>query len=125
MLLPSQAIKAIDRQRQDLVAYEYLCHLAEYVPPVRGRQAYFALTDGATRLDVHRARTWIETHITTRADPTVPLWDSESIADFEKSLRNGYALAHLARSLGGPSCQGPIYNVSFRNREHVPLAGGL
>lgn len=27
-------------------------------------------------------------------------------------MRNGYALAHLARSLGGPSCQGPIYNVS-------------
>lgn len=31
MLLPSQAIKAIDRQRKDLVAYEYLCHLAECV----------------------------------------------------------------------------------------------
>lgn len=31
-LLPSQAVKAIDRQRHDLVAYEYLCHLAECVP---------------------------------------------------------------------------------------------
>lgn len=31
MLLPSQAVKAIDRQRHDLVAYEYLCHLAESV----------------------------------------------------------------------------------------------
>lgn len=29
-----------------------------------------------------------------------PLWD-DSIADFEKSLKNGYALAHLARSLTG------------------------
>lgn len=93
MLLPSQAIKAIDRQRKDLVAYEYLCHLAE-------------------------ARTWIETHITTRADPTIPLWD-ESISDFENSLRNGYALAHLARSLGGPSCQGPIYNDPVRHFRHT------
>ncbi|GAA5869494.1 hypothetical protein JCM3774_001467 [Rhodotorula dairenensis] len=94
MLLPSQAIKAIDRQRRDLVAYEYLCHLAE-------------------------ARTWIEAHVTTRADPTIPLWDSESIADFEKALRNGYALAHLARSLGGPSCQGPIYNDPIRHFRHT------
>lgn len=32
-LLPSMAVKAIDRQRQGLVAYEYLCHLAECVFP--------------------------------------------------------------------------------------------
>lgn len=30
-LLPSQTVRAMDRQRQDLVAYEYLCHVAEYV----------------------------------------------------------------------------------------------
>lgn len=36
MLLPSQAVKAIDRQRRDLVAYEYLCHLAECVPQLSG-----------------------------------------------------------------------------------------
>ncbi|GAA5985464.1 hypothetical protein JCM10908_006986 [Rhodotorula pacifica] len=93
MMLPSQAIKAIDRQRKDLVAYEYLCHLAE-------------------------ARTWIEAHITTRADPTIPLWD-ESITDFENTLRNGYALAHLARSLGGPACRGPIYNDPVRHFRHT------
>lgn len=28
-LLPSQTVKAIDRQRQNLVAYEYLCHVRE------------------------------------------------------------------------------------------------
>lgn len=108
MLLPSQAIKAIDRQRKDLVAYEYLCHLAECV--ILCNERLLPRTDPVSP-GRSRARTWIETHITTRADPTIPLWD-ESISDFENSLRNGYALAHLARSLGGPSCQGPIYNVS-------------
>ncbi|GAA5905227.1 hypothetical protein JCM6882_003721 [Rhodosporidiobolus microsporus] len=92
-LLPSQTVKAIDRQREDLVAYEYLCHLAE-------------------------ARQWLESNITTRSDPTVPLW-GESINDFEQSLRNGYALAHLARSLGSEACQGPIYNDPVRHFRHT------
>ncbi|BGP43492.1 iqgap-related protein [Rhodotorula kratochvilovae] len=92
-LLPSQAVKAIDRQRHDLVAYEYLCHLAE-------------------------ARDWLEDNITTRADDSPPLW-SDSINDFEQSLRNGYALAHLARSLGGPACQGPIYADPVRHFRHT------
>ncbi|BGP20177.1 iqgap-related protein [Rhodosporidiobolus nylandii] len=92
-LLPSQTVKAIDRQRKDLVAYEYLCHLAE-------------------------ARQWLEANITTRSDPSVPLWD-ESINDFEQSLRNGYALAHLARSLGSEACQGPIYNDPVRHFRHT------
>ncbi|GAA5820880.1 hypothetical protein JCM11251_001859 [Rhodosporidiobolus azoricus] len=92
-LLPSQTVKAIDRQREDLVAYEYLCHLAE-------------------------ARQWLEANITTRSDPSVPLW-GESINDFEQSLRNGYALAHLARSLGSEACQGPIYNDPVRHFRHT------
>lgn len=88
LVLDSQKAKAIDRGRLDLVEYEYLCHLAE-------------------------ARDWLEDNITTRADDSPPLW-SDSIGDFERSLRNGYALAHLARSLGGPACQGPIYAVRLR-----------
>ncbi|GAA5946128.1 hypothetical protein JCM3775_004155 [Rhodotorula graminis] len=93
-LLPSQAVKAIDRQRHDLVAYEYLCHLAE-------------------------ARDWLETNIVTRSSASAPLWRSNSINDFEQSLRNGYALAHLARSLGGPACQGPIYADPERHFRHT------
>ncbi|GAA5972838.1 hypothetical protein JCM11641_003965 [Rhodosporidiobolus odoratus] len=93
VMLPSQTVRAIDRQRKDLVAYEYLCHLAE-------------------------ARQWLEDNITTRSDPTVPLW-GEEINDFEKDLRNGYALAHLARSLGSEACQGPIYNDTVRHFRHT------
>ncbi|GAA6050880.1 hypothetical protein JCM3770_005753 [Rhodotorula araucariae] len=98
-LLPSQAVKAIDRQRQDLTAYEYLCHLAE-------------------------ARDWLEGNITTRADDSPPLW-SDSITDFEQSLRNGYALAHLARSLGGPACQGPIYARAQDPVRHFRHTGNI
>lgn len=107
-LLPSMAVKAIDRQRQGLVAYEYLCHLAECVSlPLFLLPPRLELTNGWDR----RARDWLETHITTLPSST-PLWDpTDTINDFEQSLRNGYALAHLARSLGGERCQGPIYNV--------------
>ncbi|GAA5951462.1 hypothetical protein JCM3765_005942 [Sporobolomyces pararoseus] len=88
-LLPSQAVKALDRQRHNMVAYEYLCRLAE-------------------------ARDWLENNITTRREDAPPLW-GEEIGEFEQSLRNGYALAHLARSLGSEKCQGPIYTDPVRH----------
>ncbi|GAA6016992.1 hypothetical protein JCM11491_006122 [Sporobolomyces phaffii] len=88
-LLPSQAVKALDRQRHNMVAYEYLCRLAE-------------------------ARDWLENNITTRREDAPPLW-GEEIGEFEQSLRNGYALAHLARSLGSDRCQGPIYTDPVRH----------
>ena len=51
-----------------------------------------------TRWD-DRAKAWLDSNIRIKED-MAPLW-GDSIADFEQSLRNGYALAHLARSLGG------------------------
>ncbi|GAA5904612.1 hypothetical protein JCM5296_005248 [Sporobolomyces johnsonii] len=97
-LLPSQAAKAFDRQRHNLVAYEYLCRLAE-------------------------AKKWLEENIKTRADGSAPLWGDE-IAEFEQSLRNGYALAHLARTLGSDRCKGPIYTDParhFRQTENIAI----
>ncbi|KAM0790472.1 hypothetical protein ACM66B_003348 [Microbotryomycetes sp. NB124-2] len=93
LLLPSQTVKAIDQQRQNLVAYEYLCHVRE-------------------------TQEWLDSCITTRAADAPPMWTDDA-HDFEQSLRNGYALAHLARSLGGPNCQGPIYNDPVRHFRHT------
>ncbi|KAK4047448.1 iqgap- protein [Microbotryomycetes sp. JL221] len=93
LLLPSQTVKAIDQQRQNLVAYEYLCHVRE-------------------------TQEWLDSCITTRPQDAPPMW-SDAANDFEQSLRNGYALAHLARSLGGPNCQGPIYNDPVRHFRHT------
>ncbi|KAK4049279.1 iqgap- protein [Microbotryomycetes sp. JL201] len=93
LLLPSQTVKAIDQQRQNLVAYEYLCHVRE-------------------------TQEWLDSCITTRAPDAPPMW-ADDAHDFEQSLRNGYALAHLARSLGGPNCQGPIYNDPVRHFRHT------
>ena len=46
-------------------------------------------------------RTFLSSHITTVAETSLPLWeDTASAAEFEQSLRSGFALAHLARSLG-------------------------
>ncbi|GAA5964914.1 hypothetical protein JCM21900_000018 [Sporobolomyces salmonicolor] len=97
-LLPSQAAKAFDRQRHNLVAYEYLCRLAE-------------------------AKKWLEENIKTRATGSAPLWGDE-IAEFEQSLRNGYALAHLARTLGSDRCKGPIYADParhFRQTQNIAI----
>ncbi|KAM0752532.1 hypothetical protein T439DRAFT_287203 [Meredithblackwellia eburnea MCA 4105] len=91
-LLPSQTVRAIDRQRQDLVAYEYLCHVAE-------------------------AREWLMNTVGGRADAS--LLGGESVGDFEQSLRNGYALAWLGRVLGGPQCSGSIYNDPQLQYRHI------
>ena len=56
-----------------------------------------------------RAKAWLDSNIRIKED-MAPLW-GDSIADFEQSLRNGYALAHLARSLGGK--KGRIVLVSL------------
>ncbi|KAK4704775.1 Ras GTPase-activating-like protein IQGAP2/3, partial [Phenoliferia sp. Uapishka_3] len=96
-LLPSQTVRAIDRQRQDLVAYEYLCHVAE-------------------------AREWLQKTIGGRADAR--LLGGESIGDFEQSLRNGYALAWLGRVLGGEACAGSIYNdpkLQYRHTGNIDI----
>lgn len=63
--------------------------------------------------ELSRAKEWLSSCITTRGDNDTPLWGA-GIGDFEQGLRNGYALAHLARSLGGPECQSGIYNVRSR-----------
>lgn len=63
-----------------------------------------------------RTKEWLNSCINRKVtESDSPLW-GDSIGVFEQSLRNGYALAHLARSLGGKECQGPIFNVSFRLR---------
>lgn len=47
------------------------------------------------------------------------MW-GESVSEFEQSLRNGYALAHLARSLGASAaCRAPIYNDPVRHFRHT------
>lgn len=51
------------------------------------------------------------TSIVEDGPPKSQLEAIESIGEFEQSLRSGYAIAHLARRLGGEACSGPIFNV--------------
>lgn len=56
----------------------------------------------------------MDSQITTIATPLpLPRTKSGGVMSFEQSLRDGYALAHLARSLGG--YRGFIYTVSLGN----------
>ncbi|KAL8293711.1 hypothetical protein RQP46_000412 [Phenoliferia psychrophenolica] len=96
-LLPSQTVRAIDRRRQDLVAYEYLCHVAE-------------------------AREWLQNAIADQAEAS--LLGGDSIGAFEQSLRNGYALAWLSRikepgSDKEKKCGGGIFNDPVLQYRHT------
>lgn len=46
-----------------------------------------------------RAKDWLTANIAPNAAEA--LETQHSISEFEQSLRNGYAIAHLARKLGG------------------------
>ncbi|SGY18090.1 BQ5605_C015g07977 [Microbotryum silenes-dioicae] len=92
--LLSQSAKAIDGQRRNLALYEYLCRVRE-------------------------TQEWLEACITTRPADAGPLWSGDNVNEFEQSLRDGYALAHLARSLGSDACKGPIYNDPVRHFRHT------
>ncbi|SCV68238.1 BQ2448_359 [Microbotryum intermedium] len=92
--LTSQSAKAIDGQRRNLALYEYLCRVRE-------------------------TQEWLEACITSRPADAGPLWSGDNVNDFEQSLRDGYALAHLARSLGSDACKGPIYNDPVRHFRHT------
>jgi Ras GTPase-activating-like protein IQGAP2/3 len=97
-LLPSLTVKAIDRQRQNLVAYEYLCHCRE-------TQEWL---DGCVGERVRASDLWIGADVEVGGEQ-----EGKGMKEWEQGLRNGYALAHLARALGSPACGGPIYNVSL------------
>lgn len=66
----------------------------------------------------HRAKEWLESHITTIPTPFSPsIASNGTILSFEQSLRDGYYLAHLARSLGGN--RGGIFNHPDLQLKHT------
>lgn len=78
-------------------------------------------------LSNNRTQQWLESSITSRPASAGPLYDPETATiSFDQSLKDGYALAHLARSLGSEKCQGGIYNVSlfFFPSERVEVRRG-
>lgn len=79
------------------MAYEYLCHCRE-------TQEWL---DGCVGERVRGSELWI-------AAAEGEGEGGKGMKEWEQGLRNGYALAHLARALGSPACGGPIYNVSFQ-----------
>jgi Ras GTPase-activating-like protein IQGAP2/3 len=66
----------------------------------------------------YRAKEWLESHITTIPTPFSPsIASNGTTMTFEQSLRDGYYLAHLARSLGGN--RGGIFNHPDLQLKHT------
>lgn len=94
-LLPSVSIKALDKARTSLIAWEYL---------TRCRETQEWLQEVLPE-KVLQSEMWVGSQGGGEEG-------GGGTKEFEQSLRNGYALAHLARRFGGVKCQGGIYNVS-------------
>ena len=67
-----------------------------------------------------RAREWLDSVLSEAYGHD----ENPSVSSFEQSLRNGIALARLARRLGGRECQGPIFNadkLQYRHTDNIDI----
>ena len=112
--LPSATAKAMDNQRQNLQAYEYLCHVSE------------AKEWLVSCLSAHPLSPSMNTRSPDLASPTFsPVQNGQdgddddpsglsnkSVVELEEALRNGVALARLARAFMGDKAVPRIFTVS-------------
>lgn len=106
-VLPSNSVKAMDISRNHVVAYEYLSHVAECV------RLPHSSSESAN--SIHRAQAWLDSEL--RRDPAYDADAPEAdlttggVVEFEQALRNGVALAKLARVFDGKEAVPRIYTV--------------
>lgn len=110
--LPSQTMKAMDNQRQNLQAYEYLCHVSEAKEwLVQCLTAHpMSPTMVSASPDLTSPTFSPQAHAEDDEDPSG--LSNKSIVELEDALRNGVALARLARAFMGPRAVPRIFTVS-------------
>lgn len=123
--LPSQTIKAMDSQRQCLQAYEYLCHVSEakewLVQSLSDHPMSPQLSHSVTSPELPSAMM----SPTIMSSPTKMSGgfgegdeedpsglSNKSVVELEEALRNGVALARLARAFMGARAVPRIFTVS-------------
>lgn len=113
--LPSHTMKALDNQRQNLQAYEYLCHVSE-----AKEWLISCLSDHPLEPDLMSPTPMSPTATTSPYVGSPDLGDesdpsglsNKSIVELEEALRNGVALARLARAFMGKKAVPRIFTVS-------------
>ncbi|GAA96665.1 uncharacterized protein L969DRAFT_90594 [Mixia osmundae IAM 14324] len=103
--LPSQNMRAMDSQRHVLHVYEYLCHVGEAQDWLKNCLASSSISSAS---DV--------------AASMAQNLSAKGIVDLEESLRDGVALAHLARAYEGERVVQRIFvhpKLQFRHSDNI------
>ena len=117
--LPSQTIKALDTQRQCLQAYEYLCHVSEakeWLVQCLSAHPMSPTAIGVIQSPDLTSHTFSSPRMAAEGasagdgqDPSG--LSDKSVVELEEALRNGIALARLAKAFVGPKAVPRIFAV--------------
>jgi Ras GTPase-activating-like protein IQGAP2/3 len=113
--LPSVTAKAMDNQRQNLQAYEYLCHVSEAKEWLVSCLSAHPLSPSMnTRSPDLASPTFSPVQNGQDGDDNDPSGlSNKSVVELEEALRNGVALARLARAFMGEKAVPRIFTVSI------------
>lgn len=123
--LPSVTVKAMESQRQCLQAYEYLCHVSEakewLVACLWNHPLSPSMTQNSPEVNLASpASIGGNSPMIGAGDEEDPSGlSNKSVVELEEALRNGVALARLARAFMGEKAVPRIFTVSnaFHARE--------
>lgn len=120
--LPSVTVKAMESQRQCLQAYEYLCHVSEakewLVACLWNHPLSPSMTQNSPEVNLNSpamgAAGGGNSPMIGAGDEDDPSGlSNKSVVELEEALRNGVALARLARAFMGEKAVPRIFTVSF------------
>lgn len=121
--LPSVTVKAMEVQRQCLQAYEYLCHVSEakewLVACLWNHPLSPSMVNTSPEFNIHSPNVgamggnspMISDGAGDEDDPSG--LSNKSVVELEEALRNGVALARLARAFMGEKAVPRIFTVSI------------
>jgi Ras GTPase-activating-like protein IQGAP2/3 len=111
--LPSQTMKAMDNQRQNLQAYEYLCHVSEAKEWLVQCLSAHPMTPTMVSASPDLTSPTFSPRPNEEEDEDPSGLSNKSVVELEEALRNGVALARLARAFMGAKAVPRIFTVSY------------
>jgi Ras GTPase-activating-like protein IQGAP2/3 len=111
--LPSQTMKAMDNQRQNLQAYEYLCHVSEAKEWLVQCLSAHPMTPTMVSASPDLTSPTFSPRSHEEEDEDPSGLSNKSVVELEEALRNGVALARLARAFMGAKAVPRIFTVSY------------
>jgi hypothetical protein len=120
--LPSVTVKAMEVQRQCLQAYEYLCHVSEakeWLVDCLSAHPLIVVNNSNGSPEVPFSPSATADGAGDEDDPSG--LSGKSVVELEEALRNGVALARLARAFMGDKAVPRIFTVSLASETVLRL----